>query len=350
MRKARLVLTALLTVLAACSGPSANDPPADSVEIADTAPETPRGVVYLTFDDGPIDATEGILDVLARTGVRATFFINGIHLTGEGGENEANALPALERTLADGHLVGNHSWDHMLHNCCDGDECGAVACNRIKAWNIDSYRDLDSDLASFLPGNLAPVREQLSRAWENDHLDTMARLPYTNAWRAAGLDVDCPCCTTDEVPPWDPASTCSVETPSRSSRVSAELADALAERGVEVFGWDLEWSPESWDDPEPVQTLTDAEALAGAIVQAMDGCPPTEDQPAHSLPADFPCEAPARQGRVVLLTHDFLFEDGPRGPGATLNLPKLERLIEILRERGYAFDTLDRYGEPIGKV
>ena len=266
MRRALIVLSTLLTTLAACAGPSTDNRPADSPS---------QGVVYLTFDDGPIDATDGILDVLARTGVRATFFINGIHLTGEGGENATHALEALERTLADGHLVGNHSWDHMLHNCCDGDECGAVACNRIKAWNADSYRELDTELAAFIPDNLLPVRDQLSRLWENEHLDRLARLPYTNAWRAAGLDIDCPCCTTDEVLPWDPASNCSNENPSRSARVAAAVADSLAERGFEVFGWDLEWSPESWDDPEPVRTLTDAETLAGAIAQAMEGCPPS---------------------------------------------------------------------------
>jgi len=329
MRRSTTALTALLPAFAACAAP-----PAD---------ERPPGVVYLTFDDGPIDATAGVLDVLARQGVKATFFVNGIHLTGEGGENEGHALAALERTLAEGHLVGNHSWDHMLHNCCDGEECGAVACNRTRAWSIRSYRDLAVDLAAFVPGNVDPVRELLAREWPNERLDRLARLPYTNAWRVAGLDIDCPCCTTDDLPPWDPASTCSEENPSRSALLSGEVAHALAAAGFEVFGWDLEWSPESWDDPESVRTLTGAETLAAAVAEAMAGCPPAAGQPAHSRAADFPCEAPEREGRVVLLTHDFLFEDGPRGPGATLNLPKLERLVELLRGRGYVFDTLDHY-------
>ena len=36
--------------------------------------------VYLTFDDGPNDGTDVVLDALKSEGVNATFFINSIHL------------------------------------------------------------------------------------------------------------------------------------------------------------------------------------------------------------------------------------------------------------------------------
>ena len=68
------------------------------------APAHP-GELALTFDDGPNPAwTPQLLDILARHGVKATFF-----LVGQFAERE----PALVRSVvAAGHLIGNHSWSH----------------------------------------------------------------------------------------------------------------------------------------------------------------------------------------------------------------------------------------------
>lgn len=68
------------------------------------APRRP-GEVALTFDDGPNPAwTPRLLEILARDGVCATFFLLGGH---------AQAEPALVRRIAAaGHLIGNHSWSH----------------------------------------------------------------------------------------------------------------------------------------------------------------------------------------------------------------------------------------------
>ncbi len=67
--------------------------------------------VALTFDaehpDRPRsqpDATDRLLDVLAATGVRATFFVQG---------RWAEAYPTTARRIAaEGHVVGNHSFFH----------------------------------------------------------------------------------------------------------------------------------------------------------------------------------------------------------------------------------------------
>jgi peptidoglycan/xylan/chitin deacetylase (PgdA/CDA1 family) len=60
--------------------------------------------VALTFDDGPGPSTLGIISVLRRYGLPATFFNIG--------QNAANR-PSLVRTEAtDGYLVGNHTWNH----------------------------------------------------------------------------------------------------------------------------------------------------------------------------------------------------------------------------------------------
>jgi peptidoglycan/xylan/chitin deacetylase (PgdA/CDA1 family) len=61
--------------------------------------------VALTFDDGPDPAsTPAFLDVLARRGVRATFFLLGAML---------ERAPDLARRMADeGHELGVHGWTH----------------------------------------------------------------------------------------------------------------------------------------------------------------------------------------------------------------------------------------------
>jgi len=60
----------------------------------------------LTFDDGP-DAkyTPMILDVLAKNGVQASFF--------DVGSNVVKYPDIVARTAKEGHLVGNHTFDHI---------------------------------------------------------------------------------------------------------------------------------------------------------------------------------------------------------------------------------------------
>lgn len=58
----------------------------------------------LTFDDGPGNRTEELSQYLAAEGIKAAFFVNGVHLP--------KHPDALARLAADGHLVGNHTQDH----------------------------------------------------------------------------------------------------------------------------------------------------------------------------------------------------------------------------------------------
>ena len=61
--------------------------------------------VALSFDDGPDpDMTPQVLDVLAQGGTHATFFVIGKWL---------DLYPQLaKRMVAEGHVLGNHSWNH----------------------------------------------------------------------------------------------------------------------------------------------------------------------------------------------------------------------------------------------
>jgi peptidoglycan/xylan/chitin deacetylase (PgdA/CDA1 family) len=60
---------------------------------------------YLTFDDGPDpEHTPRLLDLLSRHGVKASFFVVG---------QKVEQYPAVvERIVAEGHMLGNHSYSH----------------------------------------------------------------------------------------------------------------------------------------------------------------------------------------------------------------------------------------------
>lgn len=63
--------------------------------------------ITLTIDNGPEPGvTDRVLDILARHGVRSTFFVLGRNVaTPEGRE-------LAERAHAEGHWIGNHTWNH----------------------------------------------------------------------------------------------------------------------------------------------------------------------------------------------------------------------------------------------
>ncbi|WP_225878496.1 polysaccharide deacetylase family protein [Spongiactinospora rosea] len=63
--------------------------------------------VALTFDDGPYRYTAKLLDMLAEHQAKATFFVVGRMVA-------ASGAAGLRRMVAEGHEVGNHTWDHAM--------------------------------------------------------------------------------------------------------------------------------------------------------------------------------------------------------------------------------------------
>jgi peptidoglycan-N-acetylglucosamine deacetylase len=67
--------------------------------------QSPRRQVALTFDDGPdARSTPALLDLLRREGVLATFFCIGKHVAAE--------RELASRISREGHLLGNHTFNH----------------------------------------------------------------------------------------------------------------------------------------------------------------------------------------------------------------------------------------------
>ncbi|MDO6427216.1 polysaccharide deacetylase family protein [Thalassotalea sp. 1_MG-2023] len=302
--------------------------------------------IYLTFDDGPMNATPALLDTLKAGGIKATFYINAWHLDGIGDENEDQALVALQQTLNDGHVVGNHSYDHMVHNCVDefGPTSGAD-CNATGLHQINSYVDPVYD-ASMFAKNLTVLMQYLPNitSYPNYQAETLARLPYTNGWRSSqDLKADGLCATSDDFLPWEPGYVCDPDNPSNSSVAGIEVSNILSDQNYILHGWDLDWAPENWGIPFPANSLTEADTMLSYVDAALNACAPVTINPVNSKAHNFPCGDRLHADKVVILTHDFLFEDGKRGQGATKNLPKLAAFIQLAKAAGYEFDTMDNY-------
>ena len=62
-----------------------------------------KGEVYLTFDDGPSDVTNEVLNVLKENNVKATFFIN---------DYSEEDKPTIQRIVDEGHTLGIHGMSH----------------------------------------------------------------------------------------------------------------------------------------------------------------------------------------------------------------------------------------------
>jgi len=80
--------------------------PAEPAEPAATPTATSSApIIALTFDDGPsLTMTPRVLDLLRKHNVKATFFMQGSHVS---------RYPSLAREVArQGHVVGNHSYTH----------------------------------------------------------------------------------------------------------------------------------------------------------------------------------------------------------------------------------------------
>jgi peptidoglycan/xylan/chitin deacetylase (PgdA/CDA1 family) len=67
---------------------------------------TQKGVVYLTFDDGPIpEVTPYVLKVLAQYQIKATFFCIG--------DNVQKHPEVFAEIIKAGHAIGNHTFNHL---------------------------------------------------------------------------------------------------------------------------------------------------------------------------------------------------------------------------------------------
>ena len=100
-------MCALILFLGAAAGWGAFQPRSSLFGQTYWTGRTQDKVVALTFDDGPNEPYTGrVLDILRREHVTATFFLIG--------SNVRRSPESVERTVREGHVVGNHSDSHPL--------------------------------------------------------------------------------------------------------------------------------------------------------------------------------------------------------------------------------------------
>ena len=142
---------------------------ADSAVFAEQ--DRPRAA--LTFDDGPhAKYTPMLLEGLRKRGIHASFFLMGKNIEGK--------EKIVEQMQKDGHLIGNHTYDHVQLNKLPGDQ----ACEQILKTNNAIY-EITGEYPTYLrppygawPKNLELCVTMLPVFWDVDTLD----------WKSKNID------------------------------------------------------------------------------------------------------------------------------------------------------------------
>lgn len=130
--------------------------------------------IYLTFDDGPSNNTNAILDVLDEYNAKATFFV----IAKNGYDKEYN------RIINDGHTLGLHSYSHIYQDVYSDENGFKNDVNRI----YDFVENITGVAPKFyrFPGGSSNTIYKSDKNELFDYLDEM-NLTYVD-WNVASND------------------------------------------------------------------------------------------------------------------------------------------------------------------
>ncbi len=205
----------------------------------DSQKSVPSKTVYLTFDDGPGHYTGAFLDKLAEYGVKATFFVNAGNLYDLA--SEPKMQEALARIVAEGHALGNHTFDHPNVTTLNASQV---------AWELDHNESVVNQLllsrgpepvamtlfrnpfgAQSATANAVVAQRALIALWNIDSSDSAEWATDTNGVRCEW-----------HVPPWNRhAPACKA----KIARIASRVLDGVrANQGGVVLMHDIH--PTSW--------------------------------------------------------------------------------------------------------
>ncbi|KAK8022208.1 peptidoglycan-N-acetylglucosamine deacetylase [Apiospora rasikravindrae] len=118
-----------------------------------------KGDIALTFDDGPYNFTDALLDKLAAADAKATFFITGYNL-GKGAINDPQYpwRATIERMAAEGHQIASHTWSHQNFS-----QMSTTQAQNQMIWNEIAL----NDILGYIPTYMRPPFSICERACQN---------------------------------------------------------------------------------------------------------------------------------------------------------------------------------------
>jgi peptidoglycan/xylan/chitin deacetylase (PgdA/CDA1 family) len=140
--------------------------------------------VALTFDDGPGPYTERVLDALHRGHAKGTFFVIGRQI--------ASFPFALQRSVAEGNEIGNHTWNHAnMTRLATSDIATEMADQTagLRRAGIPAPRLFRPPYGVYNDATLAAAarRHMLTTLWTIDSSDYIAANPAALAKYVLGL-------------------------------------------------------------------------------------------------------------------------------------------------------------------
>ena len=168
-----LIMTCILLILCV----SLINKRIDAVETNSSNCNVQKKVCYLTFDDGPSNNSEEILDILAKYNAKATFFLIGSEITEE-------KRPIIERIIEEGHAIGLHSNVHDFDKLYIGvDACVQDFEEQYKT--LKEEYGIDTKIFRFPGGSACSYMNGQRQAY----IDAMREKGYVGFdWHVSGED------------------------------------------------------------------------------------------------------------------------------------------------------------------
>ncbi|KAI0971814.1 carbohydrate-binding module family 18 [Xylaria arbuscula] len=114
------------------------------------------GDIAVTFDDGPYNYTNDLLDTLKSYGAKATFFITGTNLHKGQINDPSTPWPAvIKRMAAEGHQIASHTWSHQNYS-----ELTTTQFQNQIYWNEIAFNDILGYFPTYMrpPFSICPTR------------------------------------------------------------------------------------------------------------------------------------------------------------------------------------------------
>ena len=123
-------------------------------------------MIALTFDDGPSDYTQMLLDGLKSKNAKATFFVLG--------KKAMKNAQTIQNIVSDGHLLGNHTYTHidMMKTSRNDIKKQIYSTNQvlkdITGQDVKFYRP---PYGHYFGNTLNAINDMIAVKWSNDSID-----------------------------------------------------------------------------------------------------------------------------------------------------------------------------------